>query len=301
MNFSQHKKGQHMSETKFKVGDRVRVLADEDGYFAPGSEDGYFAPGSEGAVTEVENDALPYLVRFPSPGIRGTHEQWFTASELEPAGFKAGDRVRVVEPFELYGLLLNAEHTITAVEDDAEPLVNVNGITHQFFASRFVLATPTKFTDGREKFKIGDRFRTKRGYEHTITAVSQDPEVRFPLRYTGADGQEDGYMPVSVELVPVPAATESPAENKYARIAQDVAALVVAKQSAYGDSFSKSGDVMRILYPNGVLPEQMDDALTVVRILDKLFRLSTSKDAFGESPYLDLMGYSLLGAARDAK
>jgi len=75
--------------------------------------------------------------------------------------------------------------------------------------------------------------------------------------------------------------------------------LVADKQIAYGDSFGKSGDVMRILYPDGILPEQLDDALTIVRILDKLFRIATSKDAFSEEPYKDICGYGLLGWNRD--
>ena len=55
----------------------------------------------------------------------------------------------------------------------------------------------------------------------------------------------------------------------YARLAAEVADLVERKQVAYGDSFGKSGDVMRILYPNGIPPEAMGDALVIVRVLDK--------------------------------
>ncbi len=74
--------------------------------------------------------------------------------------------------------------------------------------------------------------------------------------------------------------------------------LVDVKQAAYGDSFGKSGQVMRILYPAGVAAEQLDDALTVVRILDKLFRVATSRDALGESPFRDIGGYALHAQAR---
>jgi hypothetical protein len=74
--------------------------------------------------------------------------------------------------------------------------------------------------------------------------------------------------------------------------------LVAEKQAAYGDSFGKSGEVMRILYPEGIAPEQMDDALCVVRMVDKLFRIATDRDALGESPYRDIAGYALLGDAR---
>lgn len=84
----------------------------------------------------------------------------------------------------------------------------------------------------------------------------------------------------------------------FAERGREIGRLVAEKQSAYGDSFGKSGAIMRILYPKGITPEQMDDALCVVRIVDKLFRIATDRDALGESPYRDIAGYSLLGDAR---
>ncbi len=84
-------------------------------------------------------------------------------------------------------------------------------------------------------------------------------------------------------------------------LAAAVGRVVAEKQAAYGDSFGKSGAVMRILYPTGIPPEKLDDALTIVRILDKLFRVATDKDAFGESPFKDILGYALLAVARASK
>lgn len=81
-------------------------------------------------------------------------------------------------------------------------------------------------------------------------------------------------------------------------LGQQIGALVEKKQAAYGDSFGKSGDVMRILYPCGISAEQLDDALTVVRVLDKLFQIATARDAFGESPWRDIAGYALLATKR---
>lgn len=75
--------------------------------------------------------------------------------------------------------------------------------------------------------------------------------------------------------------------------------LVAEKQIAYGDSFGRAGLVMKELYPNGISLDQMEDALVVVRILDKLFRIANRKDAFGESPYGDIQGYGLLGERKD--
>lgn len=80
----------------------------------------------------------------------------------------------------------------------------------------------------------------------------------------------------------------------------DIGRLVAEKQAAYGDSFGKAGAVMRILYPNGISVDAIDDALAVVRIIDKLFRIATDKDALGESPFRDISGYGMLGAARDS-
>ncbi len=87
----------------------------------------------------------------------------------------------------------------------------------------------------------------------------------------------------------------------YIRLAVDIALLVADKQIAYGDSFGQSGQIMRILYPHGISLSQMDDALVVVRMVDKLFRIANRKTAFEESPYSDLIGYGLLGLARDKR
>lgn len=84
----------------------------------------------------------------------------------------------------------------------------------------------------------------------------------------------------------------------YERLGAEIGRLVTSKQAAYGDAFGRSGEVMRILYPGGIRPEQLDDALAVVRVLDKLFRIATDRDALGESPWRDVAGYGLLGAAR---
>lgn len=86
--------------------------------------------------------------------------------------------------------------------------------------------------------------------------------------------------------------------STYHQLSAALADTVVTKQAAYGDSFGKSGAVMRILYPEGIPPEKLDDALTIVRVLDKLFRIATDRDALGESPWNDIQGYALLAVAR---
>jgi|WetSurMetagenome_2_1015567.scaffolds.fasta_scaffold38578_3 hypothetical protein len=88
--------------------------------------------------------------------------------------------------------------------------------------------------------------------------------------------------------------------SSFEAIGSSIGLTVKDKQDAYGNSFGKSGDVMRILYPDGIKPAQLDDALAVVRVIDKLFRIATKKDAFGESPWNDIAGYAILGVDRDS-
>jgi len=84
----------------------------------------------------------------------------------------------------------------------------------------------------------------------------------------------------------------------FEKLGREIGRLVTEKQAAYGDAFGRSGQVMRTLYPDGIAPDQMDDALAVTRVVDKLFRIATDRDALGESPWRDIAGYGLLGAAR---
>jgi len=87
--------------------------------------------------------------------------------------------------------------------------------------------------------------------------------------------------------------------GKFKAIAAEIGETVTAKNLAYGDSFAKTGDFLRILYPAGIEPGQYGDALCMVRIFDKQMRIATAKDALGESPYRDIAGYAVLGIAKD--
>jgi hypothetical protein len=75
--------------------------------------------------------------------------------------------------------------------------------------------------------------------------------------------------------------------------------LVSDKNEAYGDSFTQSEKILKILFPDGVKTEQYRDVLSITRVIDKLFRIANRKDAFGESPWRDICGYSILSIWRD--
>jgi len=87
--------------------------------------------------------------------------------------------------------------------------------------------------------------------------------------------------------------------KNYKDIASQIGDLVQEKNEAYGDSFGQSCKILEVLYPEGIKPNQYRDALAITRVIDKLFRLANKKDAFGESPWRDICGYSILGIAND--
>lgn len=82
--------------------------------------------------------------------------------------------------------------------------------------------------------------------------------------------------------------------EKYKRIATGIGILVDAKNEAYGDSFRESEQFMTFLYPSGVPVDQYKNMLAIIRIWDKIKRIVTNKDAFGENPWRDVAGYAIL-------
>ena len=85
----------------------------------------------------------------------------------------------------------------------------------------------------------------------------------------------------------------------FEEIGRKTGQLVAEKNAKYGDSFAKSGDVLRLYYPHGIMPDQYDDKLAMTRIIDKQFRIATDKDAFGENPWEDITGYGILAQKKD--
>lgn len=95
------------------------------------------------------------------------------------------------------------------------------------------------------------------------------------------------------------AATESKdGVESLASLATSLGLLLEEKNKAYGSSFDDTGSFLKLLYPQGIEPDQYGDALALVRIFDKMKRIATNKDAMGESPFQDLAGYGILGLRR---
>lgn len=86
-------------------------------------------------------------------------------------------------------------------------------------------------------------------------------------------------------------------KKSFVDLGTEIGELVQKKNKAYGDSFNRSGNVLREMYPQGIAPDQYDEMLAIVRVLDKLFRIAHDKDAFDEEPWKDIAGYGILGWA----
>ena len=90
-------------------------------------------------------------------------------------------------------------------------------------------------------------------------------------------------------------------KGRFAQIGKEIGELVEEKNAAYGNSFGKVAEFLKILWPDGIPVEAYTDALCTVRMFDKLMRIANKKDAFGESPYRDIAGYSILGVEKDER
>lgn len=84
--------------------------------------------------------------------------------------------------------------------------------------------------------------------------------------------------------------------GKFEKFAAEIGKVVDEKNKAYGNSFAEAGEFLKILYPSGIPLESYNDALTLTRIFDKLKRIATNNDPFGEDPFFDIAGYAILGA-----
>jgi hypothetical protein len=88
-----------------------------------------------------------------------------------------------------------------------------------------------------------------------------------------------------------PEASDQP---DFENVGRELGALCAEKNRCYGDSFAKTGEFLKLLFPDGIPVEKFQDALATVRVYDKLMRIATAKDAFDEDPWADIAGYAIL-------
>lgn len=138
-----------------------------------------------------------------------------------------------------------------------------------------------------------------------LVKVPNDPPPVF-LPDPGAPPRLETAPESREELTPLPptppgfACVHEPSESSLRRIARELGDLVVEKNAAYSNAFHAAGAFLRILYPNGVRLEQYDDMLAIVRVFDKLKRISGGNTfALGELAWRDIAKYAILSTERD--
>lgn len=147
-----------------------------------------------------------------------------------------------------------------------------------------------------------DRLETVEKEDNPPT-FKPDPDGSFGQVVMVYDSEPETVPQTADELTPDPTPSEELGvfSGRLAAILRDEGSklieLLIEKNRAYGNSVDSSAQVFRVLYPNGITPDQYSDMLIMVRIFDKMKRIATKKDAFGENPFRDIAGYSLLACA----
>lgn len=92
-------------------------------------------------------------------------------------------------------------------------------------------------------------------------------------------------------------------KDEWAKLGESIGAMVGAKNEAYGDAIvNGTVKILEVLFPNGISPEQYSDLPLMVVMINKMLRISRGdKNAFEESPYKDLAGYSLIGYEKESQ
>ena len=84
----------------------------------------------------------------------------------------------------------------------------------------------------------------------------------------------------------------------FKQIAEELGNLVTEKNAAYGGAFLKAADYLKILYLEGLKPNQYVDALLLLRVFDKCCRVAQGHTS---DSYEDIGGYGILGAWKSQK
>lgn len=98
-----------------------------------------------------------------------------------------------------------------------------------------------------------------------------------------------GYLEVEANYHPKP----PDPTGLYESLGSRLGSLVDRKREQYGDSFHTFNHLLDVLYPDGISSDQYSDALAIIRVLDKLCRISRGNQG-DENAWNDIAGYAIL-------
>jgi hypothetical protein len=81
--------------------------------------------------------------------------------------------------------------------------------------------------------------------------------------------------------------------GQYEATGRDIGQLVDKKNAQYGDAINVTGQFLELLYPNGIPLSQYNNVGVLVRIWDKMKRISNGNQG-EENAWNDIAGYGIL-------
>ena len=88
--------------------------------------------------------------------------------------------------------------------------------------------------------------------------------------------------------------SEGEGATSFRAVAEEVAAEVEEKDRRYGRAVLRGVEVLKILYPEGVRPDQYADAFLTLRLFEKRSRIASAQDDDLEDARRDSLGYCLV-------
>lgn len=83
--------------------------------------------------------------------------------------------------------------------------------------------------------------------------------------------------------------------GRFSKIAEEIGDVVELKNRAYGNAINDTEGFLKLLYPNGITEDKYHSVGLLIRMWDKMKRIASDAEAFGESPFMDIAGYAILG------
>jgi hypothetical protein len=230
------------------------------------------------------------------PAIHCRPGQTFTARKAE----LAAEAVIKTEA-EMDAELARVEEKLAAIDGDTvstpdpDPAPELTELIDQ-------IDTPHVATQGElQKFFAPDEDENGLNYQdkHFLGLV-EGPSVEEEMALDPDQGQKElEAMAVAAEIEQLQAYVLQAASElgRFPAAGLQIGLLVANKQGQYGDTISSMGPLLKVLYPDGIGHDQYDDLALIVRIMDKIGRITKGNGQGAEDAWGDLAGYALLGQA----
>lgn len=235
-----------------------------------------------------------YMVKDQTPTMvyvmndQGDHK-WFSKNRFEQAAglpvetpapteetagtsgrFKVGDSIRCISALNVRDRLSKGKvYQVSGVSADNEFVtITDDERVGEWYQYRFELVKPEKQNDA--------------------------PVANSEAAKSGSDALDEMMVKLEAIPEPVPADVVVPSPSIYEKIANQIGTLVTERNKTYGNSFAKTADFLKLLWPEGVPVEAYGDMTLLCRIFDKIMRISQGQ--YTDS-YADICGYGVLGTS----